>query len=91
MLTPKEKEEIQEKIVLLCNAASRIGIPEERLLRDLHRYGFERLTLPEFDAEMYHLEKKALIATVDKTLRKDLRRWVTTSEGDEFLIQHGLI
>ncbi len=90
-MTPDQKEELQEYLLRLCNAASRLGVPEDRLLRDGQRYGFSALTKPELDAELHHLEKAGLLGVVAKTLRPDLRRWVSTADGDRWLMRQGLV
>lgn len=90
-MTPHEKEELQEKILSLCNAVSRLGIQEAKLQRDCQRYGWPALTLPELQAEIHHLEKAGMITPVAKELRPDLRRWVSTASGDQWLMKQGLI
>lgn len=90
-MTPKDKEALQELLIRQCNAASRLGFPEDRLLRDAQRYGFPALTLAELQAELLHLEKADLLKTTEKTLRPDLRQWVTTASGDAWLMKQGLI
>lgn len=90
-MTPAEKEELQEKIIALGNAASRLGIGEDRILRACQRFGFERLSLVELQAELNHLEKAGLMTTVEKELRPDLLRWKSTADGDRWLMRQGLI
>jgi hypothetical protein len=91
ILTPADKEEIQEKLLAMCNAASRLGIGEERLLRALQRFGFETLTLEQLQTELRIIETAGLISTVEKQLRPDLLRWKTTGSGDTWLMKQGLI
>jgi hypothetical protein len=90
-MTPAEKEEIQEKLLAMGNAASRLGLSEERLLRGVQRYGFPEVTLVELRAELHHLEKAGLMTTVEKALRPDLLRWKSTADGDRWLMMQGLI
>lgn len=91
MLTPDEKESLQIQLLRLCNASSRFGLPESRLLQDCQRFGFDDLSKKEFDAEILHLEKAGLLATVGKVIRPDLRRWTTTAQGDYQLMEKGYI
>ena len=91
ILTPAQKEAIQERLLLLANASGRRGLPQERLLHEIRSYGFPALSAEALDAELHHLEKADLLAPVEKTLRPDLRRWTTTASGDRWLMENGLI
>jgi hypothetical protein len=90
MMTPEDIELLQEKIVQLCHAAGRLGLPEERIMRGLIKaaYGVDKDTL---ERNLRYLKSKGWIEEVDKDLRPDLRRWQTTAAGDEYLMKQGLI
>ena len=91
IMTAQEKEDLQEKILRLCNAAGRVGIREDRMLRDCQRYGFDSLLPSELAGEILIVEKAGLVTTAEKELRPDLRRWMTTADGDRWLMKEGLI
>lgn len=90
MMTPEDIELLQEKIVRLCHAAGRLGLPEERIKRALIQdgYGVDKDTLEQ---HLRYLKDKGWIKEVPKDLRPDLLRWESTAAGDEFLMKRGLI
>lgn len=99
-MTPEDVQTLQEKILRLCHAAGRLGLPEDRmrhaledtgyLKRELIRegYGVDNETL---ERQLRYLASKGWIEEVRKELRPDLRRWQTTAAGDEFLMKQGFI
>lgn len=89
-MTAEDIELLQEKIVRLCHAAGRLGLPEDRIKRGLiqNGYGVDDGTL---DRNLKYLKSKGWIEEVEKELRPDLRRWQTTATGDEYLMRQGLI
>lgn len=94
-MTAEENEELQQKIVELCHAAGKFGVPEERLVRALENTTY----LPKgaadnrgiLDRQLRYLKSKSWIEEARKDLRPDLRRWQSTAAGDEYLMQQGLI
>ncbi|MFA7302072.1 MAG: hypothetical protein WC069_07205 [Candidatus Shapirobacteria bacterium] len=90
-LDPGEKELLQERLLVLCNAGGHFGVPEERLLFVARQFGFDTLSAAQLTTELIHLEKLGLISTLQKTLRPDRRRWSTTAAGDRHLMEHGLL
>lgn len=89
MLTPEEKEKLQEVLLRLCSAASRFGLPLNRLLLDCEHFAFDGLTKEEIEVELIVLEKEGLLSLVGKVLRPDQRRWTTTAAGNRWLMEHG--
>lgn len=85
-MTPEDKEMMQEKILQLCNAAGKFGIPDERILRTLQRSSYA-IDQAELDRQLRYLKSKGFIIEVGKDLRPDLRRWETTATGDEYLME----
>lgn len=89
-MTAEDKEMMQEKILQLCNAAGKFGIPDDRILRTLNKAGYA-IDQAELDRQLRYLKSKGFIAEAGKVLRPDLRRWETTAAGDEYLMQQGLV
>ena len=89
-MTAEEIEALQEKILRLCHAAGRFGMPDERILRGLQKADFD-IDQAELDRQLRYLLSKSWITAVAKELRPDLRRWETTADGDEYLMRQGLI
>jgi Fic family protein len=89
-MTAEDIELLQTKIVELCHAAGRLGLPEERIKRALIQagYGVDKDTL---ERHLRYLKSKEWIEEVEKRLRPDLVRWQSTSKGDEHLMLEGLI
>ena len=89
-MTPEDVELLQTKIVEICHAAGRFGLPEERIKRGLIRagYGVDDATL---ERNLRYLKSKEWIEEVPKELRPDIRRWQSTAKGDEHLMLEGLI
>lgn len=89
-MTPEDIELLQTKIVELCHASGRYGLPEERIKRALIQsgYGVDHDTL---ERQLRYLKSKEWIEEVEKHLRPDLRRWQSTAKGDEHLMLEGLI
>lgn len=89
-MTPEDIEMLQEKIVQLCHAAGKFGIPDERIQRTLIKTGYG-IDGEALDAQLRYLKSKGWIVELEKQLRPDLRRWETTAAGDEYLMRQGLI
>lgn len=89
-MTSDDKEMMQEKILQLCNAAGKFGVPDDRILRALNRAGYP-IDQAELDRQLRYLKSKEWIVEVEKQLRPDLRKWETTAAGDEYLMKQGLI
>lgn len=89
-MTPEDTELLQEKILQLCHAAGRFGMPEERIKRALIKAGYG-VDLETLEKQLRYLRSKGWIEETTKELRPDLRRWQTTAAGDEYLMKHGLI
>lgn len=89
-MTADDIELLQEKILMLCHAAGRFGLPDARLLRALVKDGYA-LDQAALDRHLRYLLSKTWISPVEKELRPDLRRWETTAAGDEYLMKQGLI
>lgn len=89
-MTPEDIELMQEKIVLLCNAAGRFGLPEDRIKRTLLASGYG-IDAEALEKQLAYLESKGFIMLAEKDLRPDRRRWRTTYQGDEYLMRQGLI
>jgi hypothetical protein len=83
--------ELQIKILQLLHAAGEFGLPKDRIKRALIRnaYGVDDGAL---ERNLKFLRSEGLIAQTDEDgLRPDIRRWVSTSEGDKLLMLEGLI
>ena len=99
MMTPEDAEQMQEKILRLCHAAGKFGIPDTRILNALKQQAFEIQTpeeersekSAELDRQLRYLKSKGFIVEAGKQLRPDLRRWETTAAGDEYLMEKGFI
>lgn len=89
-MTAEDIELMQEKILQLCHAAGRFGVPDEKILRALNKTGYA-IDETILDRHLRYLKGKAWIVEVEKQLRPDLRRWETTAAGDEYLMNQGLI
>lgn len=89
-MTPEDIQMMQEKILLLCNAAGKFGVPDSRILRALNRNGYS-IDQAELDKQLRYLKSKGWIEEVKKELRPDLRQWETTAAGDEYLMNQGLV
>jgi hypothetical protein len=89
-MTAEDIELLQEKIVRLCHAAGRLGLPEERIKRALIKDGYG-VDDPTLERNLRYLKSKGWIEEVEKDLRPDRRRWQTTAAGDEYLMRQGLI
>lgn len=98
-MTPEDSEMLQEKILRLCHAAGKFGLPESRMLHTLASL-YPDLQTPqelrddksaELDRQLRYLKSKGFITEVGKALRPDQRRWETTADGDEYLMEKGFI
>jgi hypothetical protein len=98
-MTAEDYASLQEKILRLCNAAGKFGLPEARLLRALAALFPEIQTAAEMredksaelERQLRYLKSKGWIAEKEKGLRPDLRAWETTAAGDEYLMEKGFI
>lgn len=87
----EQARELQIKIIELCHASAELGMDEERIKRALirHAYGVDDETLRRM---LKYLQGEKLLAVKEEDrLRPDIRRWVSTSEGDKLLMKEGLI
>jgi len=100
MMTPEDAKELQEKILELCHASGRLGIPEKRMQHTLENTRYLKRELireghgvdnPHLERALKFLESEGLIESEPEDLRPDLLRWKTTSEGDKYLMRIGLI
>jgi hypothetical protein len=89
-MTAEDIELLQEKMLLLCHAAGRFGLPDARILRTLQKDSYA-IDQPTLDRHLRYLLSKNWITAVAKELRPDLRRWETTAAGDEYLMRQGLL
>jgi hypothetical protein len=98
-MTAEDNEDLQQKIVELCHAAGKFGVPEERIVRALENTTYlpkggddQRAKNSDTLARnLRYLKSKGWIEEVQKDLRPDLRRWQSTAAGDEYLMTQGLI
>lgn len=82
---------LREKILLLCRAASPLGIPPERILRTLQRSAYE-LDEAALRRELHHLGSAGLIAEVSSgSFTTAIKRYVTTAQGNSDLESRGLL
>jgi hypothetical protein len=90
-LKKEQARELQIKIIQLLHAAGEFGLPRDRIKRALIRnaYGVDDSNL---ERNLKFLRDEKLIApTKEDELRPDIRRWVSTSEGDKLLMKEGLL
>lgn len=99
-MTPEESKELQEKILEICHAAGRLGIPGKRMQHALENATYLKRALIEeghgtdnahLDRALKFLESEGLIESEREELRPDLLRWKTTSDGDKYLMKIGRI
>lgn len=86
----EQLRELQVKIVELCHAAGEFGLPEDRIKRALLRnaYGVDNEALGK---QLKYLKGEGHLDFNVDALRPDLRRWISTSQGDQLLMTEGLI
>jgi hypothetical protein len=89
-MTAEDVELMQEKILQLCNAAGKFGVPDARILRALQKATYA-INAYELDRQLRYLKSKGWIAEVERELRPDLRHWESTAAGDEYLMKQNLI
>lgn len=89
-MTAEDIEMMQEKILQLCNAAGKFGVPDARILRALNKATYP-IDQDELDKQLRYLKSKGWIVEVKKELRPDRRQWESTAAGDEYLMSQGLI
>jgi hypothetical protein len=90
MMSPTDRELVQENILMHCHLASREGIPFHEIIRRLRNYGYE-VTAEETDKELRYLEGKKFILEVPRPLAPENRRYISTSEGTDYLRGRGLL
>lgn len=98
-MTAEDIKMLQEKILRLCNAAAKFGLPESRMLRTLASLYPDLQTSQEvrddksaeLERQLRYLKAKGWITEVRGELRPDLRAWETTAAGDEYLMERGFI
>jgi hypothetical protein len=99
-MTPEESKELHEKILEICHAAGQLGMPQDRMRRALEDRDYVKRELireghgvdnPHLDRALKFLRSEGLIEFEVERLRPDIRRWKTTSAGDKYLMEKGLI
>jgi len=99
-MTPEDLKELQEKILEICHASGQLGMQGARMQRKLEDTGFLKRELireghgvdnAHLDRALKFLKSEGLIESEKEKLRPDLLRWKTTSAGDKYLMEQGLI
>jgi hypothetical protein len=90
-LTPEERELLREKLILECHDSGRKGVKVSTLINKAAAAGYENLTGAELDAELRYLEGARLIEEVSKEISPEVRRYVSTKGGYDFLAEKGLV
>src|SRR4051812_20290294 len=100
-MTAEDQRELQIKILEICHASGRFGMPEDRIQRKLEDAGYLKRELireghgvdnATLERQLKYLEGDHLIELkAEDALRPDIRRWVSTSQGDKLLMKEGLI
>jgi hypothetical protein len=99
-MNAEDSKELQEKILQLCHASGRIGIPEKRMQHTLENTGYLKRELireghgvddAHLERALKFLKSEGLLEAEEETLRPDLRRWKTTAAGDKYLMRIGSI
>lgn len=99
-MTPEDSKELQEKILEICHASGRLGMPEKRMQHALENASYLKRALIEeghgvdnahLDRALKFLQSEGLIESRPEELRPDLLRWITTSAGDKYLMKIGRI
>jgi hypothetical protein len=90
-LKVEQARELQIKILQLLHAAGAFGLPRDRIKRALIRnaYGVDDKTLER--NLKFLCDEKLIAPTNEDELRPDIRRWVSTSNGDKLLMKEGLL
>lgn len=100
MMTPEDSKLLQLKILELCHATGQFGIQQAKMQRALEDSGYLKRALireghgvdnEHLDRALKFLKSEGLIVFEEHRLRPDLRRWLTTAEGDKLLMREGLI
>jgi hypothetical protein len=99
-ISAEDAKLLQEKILELCHATGRFGMPEAKMQRTLEDTQYLKRELireghgvdnEHLNRALKFLESEGLIEVEKERLRPDLRRWKTTSAGDKYLMEKGLI
>ena len=90
MISPTDRELVQENILLQCHIASRKGVPFHVVVTRVQSYGYA-VTDKEVDEMIRYLEGKNFILEVTRNLAPENRRYLASSEGTDYLRKEGLV
>jgi hypothetical protein len=90
VLTSSDRQLFRENILMQCHLADRKGVPFHRIALKVRDDGY-RATDDEVDAEIRYLEGKNYIEEVKRGMSPENRRYVSTTEGTDYLRSERLL
>ena len=87
-MTPNQSLSLQTFILGVLRAGGKTGVPEERLLAELRREGFENTTAPELTALLRSAADKSWVTSFEPPL--GAKRWRITALGESILQEQGI-
>ena len=84
-----EKANLRLAVLKVLDAnQSKFGLNLDAITLRLTPFGFDRITQPEVEAVMQHLESEKMIARLPNALTPGVHLWRITDDGRSYLIEN---